>query len=471
MKRLFCAIFAVIFVCHTINFYGIAKNNSYDKNHYNTYEWEVLKLTNKERIAQGLQPLSMDFDIQKICDLREKEIETYFSHNMPDGVTNAYTTKIEAAGIERSMCAENIAMGQANPQKVIEAWMNSPGHKANILRFTPTHIGIGYGSDQKTWIQIFTGTCDITEISIINNNASYPIGTSIENLDACLVLECQQHGKTFMPLDESFCSGYNPLKNGKQTITVSYKKQVAAHSSIVFKYGILWNFNAPEQMGYEVLNTTFDVYIGEKSTETTLKPYETTTLLPATTTQEPVATTLPLETTTQKEQPTFDIATTVNITIQHSSEIDGDAIILPTESTTLIGNPLHYQMEMPVGLTSAGVLIYILTSVQEVSTVEIFDVKGEAVTDGTKKIGTGFIIKCTFKNGAVADYTVFVKGDLNSDGAITAFDARQILRQAAKLDSLGNIFLLAADATNDSRITASDARKILRVAAGLEKLN
>ena len=109
----------------------------------NSYEWEVLRLTNRERLQYGLQPLSLDPAIQGICNRREVEIASYFSHDMPDG-TSAYITKLDNAGIAHSCCAENIAMGQESPQEVVTAWMNSPGHRANILHFALTHIGVGY---------------------------------------------------------------------------------------------------------------------------------------------------------------------------------------------------------------------------------------------------------------------------------------------------------------------------------------
>ena len=80
----------------------------------------------------------------------------YFSHTNPDG--RSPFDRMTAAGYKYSLAAENIAAGQTTPHSVIDAWMNSPGHRANILNCGLTEIGVGYatgGSYRHYWTQAF----------------------------------------------------------------------------------------------------------------------------------------------------------------------------------------------------------------------------------------------------------------------------------------------------------------------------
>ncbi|MDF2592072.1 MAG: sporulation protein, partial [Clostridia bacterium] len=60
-------------------------------------------------------------------------------------------------GITYKTAGENIAMGQRTPEEVVKAWMNSPGHRANILKSSFTHIGVGYVANGSYWTQMFIG--------------------------------------------------------------------------------------------------------------------------------------------------------------------------------------------------------------------------------------------------------------------------------------------------------------------------
>ncbi len=86
------------------------------------------------------------------CDVRAKEIVSKFSHTRPDGRNcfTAITTKFASAG-------ENIAKGYASPKNVMKGWMNSQGHKENIMNGEFTHIGVGCHRDNGTfyWAQLF----------------------------------------------------------------------------------------------------------------------------------------------------------------------------------------------------------------------------------------------------------------------------------------------------------------------------
>lgn len=119
------------------------------------YEMEVFNIVNEERAANGLEPLEYDYEIAKAADVRAKELEQKFAHERPDG-TMCFTV-LKEFGINYWMCGENIAAGQGSPKRVMDAWMNSPGHRENIMREF-THMGVGYYLDKNgrpNWVQLF----------------------------------------------------------------------------------------------------------------------------------------------------------------------------------------------------------------------------------------------------------------------------------------------------------------------------
>lgn len=121
-----------------------------------SYEAEVVALTNVQRVAHGCPALRDDSRLRAAAighsvDMRARD---YFDHNTPAGVTP--WTRIEAQGYS-DPSAENIARGQSTPQAVVEAWMNSAGHRANILNCSSKAIGVGvqFGPDGPWWTQDF----------------------------------------------------------------------------------------------------------------------------------------------------------------------------------------------------------------------------------------------------------------------------------------------------------------------------
>ena len=104
-----------------------------------TYAYEVLKLVNQERSRAGVTPpLKMDASLLDTAMMRSGEIVLLFSHTRPDG-SSCFT----AFHDDSTAVGENIAAGYQTPAAVVEGWMNSPGHKANILNPEFTTIGIG----------------------------------------------------------------------------------------------------------------------------------------------------------------------------------------------------------------------------------------------------------------------------------------------------------------------------------------
>ena len=122
-----------------------------------SYAEQVVTLVNEERAKAGLSTLTVDSSLQAAADVRAREIETSFSHTRPDGTS--FSTAIKAQGISYRTAGENIAYGQRSPEEVVNAWMNSEGHRANILNAGYTKIGVGYYQNSRGvnyWSQEFT---------------------------------------------------------------------------------------------------------------------------------------------------------------------------------------------------------------------------------------------------------------------------------------------------------------------------
>ena len=83
------------------------------------------------------------------------QVNNYFDHNSP--TYGSPFDMMRSYGIDYRTAGENIAMGQRTPQEVVNAWMNSPGHRANILNGDFTHIGVGYVEQGNYWTQQFIG--------------------------------------------------------------------------------------------------------------------------------------------------------------------------------------------------------------------------------------------------------------------------------------------------------------------------
>ena len=118
---------------------------------------EVVNLVNAERAKKGLAPLTISLDVQAAAMVRAKECEQLFSHTRPDG--SSFATALKEQGVSYRSAGENIAWGQRSPEEVMKAWMNSSGHRANIMNPNFTTIGVGYyenanGTDY--WCQLFT---------------------------------------------------------------------------------------------------------------------------------------------------------------------------------------------------------------------------------------------------------------------------------------------------------------------------
>ena len=121
------------------------------------YEQEVIRLTNVERAKYGLKPLTEDWELSRVARYKSQDMHDrrYFDHNSP--TYGSPFQMMKAFGLSYRSAGENIAMGYRTPQAVVTGWMNSSGHRANILNSSYTKIGVGYVADGNYWTQQFIG--------------------------------------------------------------------------------------------------------------------------------------------------------------------------------------------------------------------------------------------------------------------------------------------------------------------------
>lgn len=117
---------------------------------------EVIELVNKERAKHGLSAVSYDKGAECAANVRAKETETLFSHTRPNG--SRCFSALDECGVSYRGAGENIAMGQSSATEVMNDWMNSEGHRENILNpsFTKLGVGVHKGADGRYyWAQMF----------------------------------------------------------------------------------------------------------------------------------------------------------------------------------------------------------------------------------------------------------------------------------------------------------------------------
>lgn len=124
----------------------------------NALENEVIRLTNIERSKKGLPALKANWELSRCARYKSQDMinKNYFAHQSP--TYGSPFDMIESFGIRMASGGENIAMGQRTPKEVVAAWMNSPGHRGNILSTSYTQIGVGCAKSKNGtyyWTQMF----------------------------------------------------------------------------------------------------------------------------------------------------------------------------------------------------------------------------------------------------------------------------------------------------------------------------
>ena len=120
-------------------------------------ERQVITLVNEIRAQNGLSPLSENWQLSRVARYKSQDMadRNYFSHTSP--TYGSPFQMMQQFGITYRTAGENIANGYSTAQAVVNAWMNSPGHRANILNASYTQIGVGYVADGHHWTQMFIG--------------------------------------------------------------------------------------------------------------------------------------------------------------------------------------------------------------------------------------------------------------------------------------------------------------------------
>ena len=121
------------------------------------YARQVVDLTNEQRRKNGLAALQMDTQLSQVAQTKSQDMQKngYFSHTSP--TYGSPFDMMRDFGVSYRTAGENIAQGQRTPQEVVNAWMNSAGHRQNILNGNFTHIGVGYETSGNHWTQMFIG--------------------------------------------------------------------------------------------------------------------------------------------------------------------------------------------------------------------------------------------------------------------------------------------------------------------------
>ena len=121
------------------------------------FAYQVLSLVNREREKEGLDPVMLAPDLMEAAAVRAEELTERFSHTRPNG-----KSCFSVIARKKRTVGENIAAGQPTPEDVMDCWLNSPGHRANILNPDFRELGVGYlyrdGEEYRHyWVQLFRG--------------------------------------------------------------------------------------------------------------------------------------------------------------------------------------------------------------------------------------------------------------------------------------------------------------------------
>ena len=124
------------------------------------YQKEVVDLVNVERTKRGLSSLTLDSKVSNVATIKSQDMinKNYFDHNSP--TYGSPFDMMKQFGVSYRAAGENIAMGQRSPKEVVTAWMNSEGHRKNILNSSFTKIGVGVAQKSNGtlyWTQMFIG--------------------------------------------------------------------------------------------------------------------------------------------------------------------------------------------------------------------------------------------------------------------------------------------------------------------------
>ncbi|MDR2569168.1 MAG: InlB B-repeat-containing protein [Oscillospiraceae bacterium] len=402
-------------------------------------EWEILRLTNKERMKNGLHPFSTTEDLQKAASIRALERIESFSFTRPDG--RPCPSVLQDLAIPYF----NMAGGATRPM-----FSNcfTPLDFARVcllhfeIEFTMeyTHMGVALeffggssfqgASSVRTMIEgasMFNPTCVKTDIRIgsFSSTPTFTRGDSIDDLNLAVLFNCNHHGTSYMPLISEMCSGYNANSTSLQTITVNYK-DLSTTFSLILNNPPSGGNNNPPSGG----NSGSSGGGGGSSTPTTEIP--TTTAVQQTIGITNIIVNMPVT-----------IINTININIPVVQ------LVIPAGMT---GN-----RTVSVGADFAGQNA-ILVKYNETTRQLEFVTASTVGANGNVNLNiaqTGDYLVKTFKTG-----------DITGTGTVETSDALALLRHVAGISKLNPIQEFVANGKNSANSTA-DALNILRYVAGV----
>ena len=175
-----------------------------DKLSVSQQEWDVLKLVNRARRLNGKPLLAMPNELQRACNIRENELTELYEHKRPNG-KSVYTTIPAPLDKGRNGVAENIACNQYTAAQVVDDWMHSPGHCANILdagNYGLAYMGVGFiNSSPRYWVQLFTTSQGFTSVTSSSGSLTFP---SVEAMQKEYLICTDKEGVvSYLPIDVS----------------------------------------------------------------------------------------------------------------------------------------------------------------------------------------------------------------------------------------------------------------------------
>ncbi len=180
---------------------SISRSLPSDRISVNPAEWDVLRIVNIERYRNNAYPLSMTASLQKAMDIRAEELTQFYSHTRPNG--QSCFSVLDNAFRKNRKLGENIAMCQQTPEAVMDAWMNSTGHRANILNPQFAYIGVGFiNAGRNHWGQMFAAAGAILSAKSSTGSLEFPDLESM--LRAYLILENSEGIESYMPIDTKY---------------------------------------------------------------------------------------------------------------------------------------------------------------------------------------------------------------------------------------------------------------------------
>lgn len=208
------------------------------------YDQALLRLTNIERTKQGLATLQLSPQLIQAAQHHAEDmaINNYFSHNALDG--SSVGDRVERTGYQYMAVAENIGSGVQTPEQVVQKWMNSPIHRANILNPRLTEIGFGYATNpnshyKRYWVQVFGTSNSSGNYSNISQptQQAQTAGLRWETSQATAIQKALQHRKLIlMVAGRDECGNTNSVRAQLENSTNDFRKMLQQ------KY-VLWYSN------------------------------------------------------------------------------------------------------------------------------------------------------------------------------------------------------------------------------------